>query len=475
MKLTEVHIEPQPLSRFAEVVAPETLAAAQRMAEAVRQGLEGRVVWNLNSTAVGGGVAEMLRPQLAYVRGAGIDARWWVIAGNPEFFKLTKRIHHALHGVPGACFGGADRELYEATLRQNAVELTASVRPRDVVVLHDPQTAGLAPHLLRAGARVIWRCHIGTDEPDTAQAAWDFLAPYLQDVPAFVFTRHTYVPKRYDHDKATIIRPCIDVFSAKNQPFDEATVHTILVHVGIVEGPPPASRSHGFVRADGSPGRVEHRADLVRMGRAPSYDTPLVVQVSRWDPLKDPVGVMRGFAKLVEATPGGSAELVLAGPNVHAVADDPEGDLVFKDALEAWRGLSHTVRDRITLVSIPTHDVEENAAIVNALQRHATVVVQKSLREGFGLTVTEALWKGKPVVASRVGGIQDQIEAGRHGLLLDDPRDSAEFARAVRSLLDDPELARRLGEAGRERVRSEFSGLGQLVQYAELLLKLDAP
>jgi len=473
MKLTEVHIDPQPLGRFAPIVARHTLAAAKRAAEATRRRFEGRVVWNLNSTAVGGGVAEMLRPQLAYVRGAGIDARWLVIAGSPEFFKLTKRLHHALHGVPGEALSAVDRTLYEVTLRENAVELAASVRPRDIVVLHDPQTAGLAPHLLRAGAQVIWRCHIGTDEPHTALEAWDFLAPYLEDVPAFVFSRHTYVPERYDHSKATIIQPSIDVFSAKNQPLDEATVHTILVHVGLVEGPPPKSRPHGFTRSDGSPGRVEHRADLVRMGRAPSYDTPLVVQVSRWDPLKDPVGVMRGFAELVEATPGSTAELILAGPNVHAVADDPEGDLVFKEVLEAWRGLSHTVRDRITLASLPTHDVDENAATVNALQRHASVVVQKSLREGFGLTVTEALWKGKPVVASRVGGIQDQIEDGCGGLLLDDPRDGAEFARAVRRVLEDPELARRLGGSGRRRVRDEFSGLGQLVQYAELLLKLD--
>ncbi len=475
MRLSHVRVDPRPLDRFEALVGSDALQRVKRAADAAREHLAGRVIWHVNSTAVGGGVAEMLRPQLAYVRGAGVDTRWVVIEGDPEFFKITKRLHHALHGAPTKGFTEADRTTYEDTLRKNAVELCATVRPRDVVFLHDPQTAGLAPHLLHAGAAVVWRCHIGTDEPESASEAWEFLAPYLRDVPAFVFSRETYVPRVCDHGKAVIIQPSIDVFSAKNQQLDEKTIHTILVHVGLVEGPPPAGEPHGFLRADGSPGRVEHRADLIRMGRAPAFETPLIVQVSRWDPLKDPVGVMRGFARLVDgATPGG-AELVLAGPNVHAVADDPEGDMVFKEALEVWRELPHRVRDRITLACLPTHDVEENAAIVNALQRHATVIVQKSLSEGFGLTVTEGMWKSKPVVASRVGGIQDQIEDGTSGLLLKDPRDLDAFAEALKRLLMDPTFAKRLGEAGHQIVRERFLGLRQLTQYAALLLELEGP
>lgn len=472
MKLIEVPIEPQALDRFESVVDTGAVRNARRAAEALGKQLVGRVVWNINSTAVGGGVAEMLRSQLAYVRGAGIDARWSVIRGGAEFFKLTKRLHHALHGVATEPFSESDRALYESTLRDNALELSATVRPRDIVFLHDPQTAGLAPHLLRAGAIVVWRCHIGTDDVEAAQPAWHFLTSYLEDVSALVFSRASYVPTVCDHGKAVIIQPSIDAFSAKNQPLDERAVHSILVHVGIVEGPPPARASRAFLRSNGSPGRVGHRADLIRMGRAPSFAAPLVVQVSRWDPLKDPIGVMRGFARLVDGAPSSAAELLLAGPNVHAVADDPEGDVVFKQTLEAWRGLPHSVRDRITLASLPTHDVEENAAIVNALQRHAAVIVQKSLREGFGLTVTEGMWKRRPVVASRVGGIQDQIEDGENGLLLDDPEDLDAFARAVGGLLEDPVNAKRLGEAGYERVSERFLGLHQLVQYAELLQTL---
>jgi trehalose synthase len=208
------------------------------------------------------------------------------------------------------------------------------------------------------------------------------------------------------------------------------------------------------------------------MGRAPSWQTPLVVQVSRWDSLKDPIGVLKGFASLVDGRMPGDAELVLAGPNVHAVADDPEAGAVFYDVLREWRALPHAVRDRVTLVSLPTSDVEENAAIVNALQTHAAVIVQKSLREGFGLTVTEGMWKGRAVVASRVGGICDQIEDGVSGLLVD-PTDLDAFARALRCVLEDPALASRLGAAARERVRERFLGIRHLMEYADLLARLD--
>jgi trehalose synthase len=198
-----------------------------------------------------------------------------------------------------------------------------------------------------------------------------------------------------------------------------------------------------------------------------------VVQVSRWDPLKDPIGVMRGFARLCDGGSPRNSHLVLAGPNVTAVADDPEGGAVFGRVLTAWRALPHGIRDRVHLVSLPIDDVAENAIIVNALQRHATVVVQKSLREGFGLTVTEAMWKARPVVASAVGGIQDQIQDGVNGILLKDPTDLDVFAEAVRWLLENPADAGRLGEAARERVRDEFLGVRHLLQYAELIEDLD--
>jgi len=474
--LTGVELGSQPLERFETVLEREELERVLAAAAAARERLAGRVFWNVNTTAVGGGVAEMLQPLVRYARGAGIDARWYVIGGDDAFFRLTKRLHHALHGSrgDGSPLGEAERRVYEETLHENAQELGGCVQPGDVLLLHDPQTAGLAPAFLRAGAHVIWRCHIGSDTAnEEVERGWRFLAPYLEDVPVFVFSRRAYVPEVCDHDKARIIRPSIDAFSPKNCELDEDQIRTILVHVGLVEGPPPSPPRHDYVRLDGSPGRVESRADVVRLGRAPAWDTPLVVQVSRWDPLKDHLGVMHGFAELLNGGPPGRAHLVLAGPNVTAVADDPEGGRTLDEVVKAWRALPHHVRDAIDLVSLPVHDVQENAILVNALQRHAAVVVQKSLQEGFGLTVTEAMWKARPVIASAVGGIQDQIEDGVSGILLDDPTDRAAFGRALRHLLEHPEERERLGKAARERVRKHFLGVRHLLEYARLLEELD--
>jgi len=476
VSIREVRVGVQRLTRFRGIVSRKRLRRILRVADEMQRRLAKRVVWNVNSTAVGGGVAEMLQSLLAYTRSAGIDTRWIVISGNPEFFRITKRIHHALHGSPGdgSPLDEAAREAYEQALEENARELAALVRPDDVVILHDPQTAGLTAAMREAGARVIWRCHIGLDTAnEEADRGWAFLAPYLRDAEHYIFSRRSYVPDPLDHGMSTIIQPSIDAFSAKNQEMDDVTVHSILVHTGLVDGPPPDAADHCFTRDDGSPSRVTRRAEVVRSGRAPAFDTPLVVQVSRWDPLKDMLGVMHGFARLCEHGCRARPELVLAGPDVKGVTDDPEGAAVFEEVQEAWRGLPDPIRERVHLVSLPTVDVQENAAIVNALQRHAAVVVQKSLHEGFGLTVTEAMWKARPVVASRVGGIQDQIEDGVNGLLLDDPTDLGHLAEVIAGLFDDPARMDALGRAAREHVRAHFLGIDHLLKYAELLDRLD--
>jgi trehalose synthase len=331
----------------------------------------------------------------------------------------------------------------------------------------------MAPDLARKGAIVIWRCHVGGDVPEgEVETGWNFLAPYVQQVTANVFTRQQYIPKCCDEGRSVVIPPSIDAFSPKNQELDDATVRAILVHTGLVEGPPGEGKPT-YHRGDGSEASVTRHADVVRLGRAPAWETPLVVQVSRWDPLKDPVGVLRGFAEIVNGEAPANAELVLAGPNVKAIADDPEGVEVLDEVEAVWRRLAHRDRNRIHLACLPMSDVEENAAIVNALQRHATVVVQKSRREGFGLTVTEAMWKARPVVASAVGGIQDQIKDGESGLLLPDPADLTAFGDAMRRVLKDPKLAERLGKNARERVRQEYLGVRHLTQYADLFARID--
>jgi trehalose synthase len=263
-----------------------------------------------------------------------------------------------------------------------------------------------------------------------------------------------------------VVAPSIDPFSVKNHDLDAASVHAILAAAGIVDdGEKPAT----YTRVDGSPGRIEHRADVVEASRV-GPETPLVVQVSRWDRLKDPLGVLAGFVDGV--LPTCPSDLMLAGPSVAEVADDPEGAATYEEVRRAWEALTPAVRARIHLVCLPMDDDEENAVMVNALQRRADVVVQKSLAEGFGLTVAEAMWKARPVVASRVGGIQDQIEDGVSGILLDDPRDRAAFAAAVCGLLDDPGTARSMGERARERVRRDFLGSRHLAQWVAICADL---
>jgi trehalose synthase len=472
--MKDVQVPLNPFERFSGIIDAGQFASYLEKAEDLRRRFEGRTVWNINTTDAGGGVAEMLRSLIAYVRGFGIDGRWIVMEAGDDFFRVTKRLHHSLHGSPGdgTPLDEEARRIYDEATRQNAGELLARVRPRDVVLVHDPQPAGLITHLIRAGALVVWRCHIGHDTPNQeVERGWSFLTPYLKDVPAMVFSRHAYIPSDLDGERATIITPSVDAFSPKNQELDDDTIHSILVHVGIVEGPDGDSLS--FTRQDGSPGRVDRQADIVRLGRPPAFETPLVVQVSRWDPLKDPVGVMHGFGHLVEVGRAGDAHLVLAGPNVHAIADDPEGGAVLDSVIEEWRQLPHAVRHRVHVVCLPMTDFEENAAIVNALQRHATIIVQKSLHEGFGLTVTEAMWKARAVLASAVGGIQDQIEDDVHGLLLKDPRDLQAFARQLERLLHEPELREVLGRNAKQHVRDNFLGVHSLIRHGHLIECLD--
>jgi trehalose synthase len=267
-----------------------------------------------------------------------------------------------------------------------------------------------------------------------------------------------------------VIPPSVDPFSAKNAFLSAETVTSVLASAGLVSGL-PAGEPVRFERRDGGHGTVrDHAADggLVLDGPPPPHGAPLVVQVSRWDRLKDMSGVMAGFAGLVSADAVGDAHLMLLGPSASNVSDDPEGAAVLAACRDGWRELPDGVRARVHLASIPLDDVDENATIVNAVQRHARVVVQKSLVEGFGLTVTEAMWKGRPVLASRVGGIQDQIVHGRDGLLVDDPADLTAFARELAGLLADPDRADRLGAAGHERVLEEFLGDRHLEQYVQL-------
>ncbi len=432
-----------------------------------RELLAGRVVWHVNSTAAGGGVAELLQVLLAYARGAKVDVRWLVAAGTPAFFRVTKGFHNALHEAPGApvTIGVEDRELYESTSTANAAELAELVRPEDIVYLHDPQTAGLVAPIAELGATVVWRCHIGADRPGpAARATWEYLRPMIEPADRWVFSRREYAWDGLDPERVAVVAPSVDAFSPKNQDLPDDVVGTIVDRIGLT---PDGHRPAVFHRQDGSIARVDRRARIVQDGPLPP-DVPVLAQISRWDRLKDPVGVLEGFARCTGADP----HLLLIGPDAAGVADDPEGIEVYAEVEAARAALPEGVRTRVHLVSLPMDDVAENAVMVNALQRRATVVAQKSLAEGFGLTATEAMWKGKPVIAGAIGGLQDQVVDGVTGLLIDDPADLDAFAAAADELLGDPEAAARMGAAGRERVRKHFLSTRHLIEYVDLLATL---
>jgi trehalose synthase len=460
---TTVAVAPIDPQRLAPILGDARVAELIVAADRLRQVLAGRRIVNVNSTATGGGVAEMLASLVGYALGAGLETDWLVIDGDPEFFEVTKRVHNGLYGAPGdgGELGPAEHAHYERVTRRNLERIRPSVRPGDVVIVHDPQPAGLIGPLAAMGAHVIWRCHVGHDSGNEwTERAWAFVRPYVEPAHAFVFSREPFAPAWIERARLRAIPPSIDPFAPKNRELRGAEVPALL-------------RAAALLAGDGAlhplDPRVRHAAVVVRDGDPLHENVPLVVQVSRWDRMKDMAGVMHGF---VEHVPAGEARLVLAGPETDGVDDDPEGAEVWHETVADWRRLPQAARARVQLVAISMADPVENALVVNALQRHAAVVVQKSLAEGFGLTVAEAMWKARPVVASAVGGIVDQVVDGETGLLVDDPSDLAGFGAAVARLLGDPVEAERLGRNARRHVEQRFLGDRHLLDYATLLEEL---
>jgi trehalose synthase len=463
-----VPIPPHSLERFRPLLGDE-FEEIESVAAWAREAFIGRAIWHINSTSRGGGVAELLWGMLPYVRAAGVDTRWVVLREDPAFFELTKRIHNRLHGNAGdgGRLDGPERELYESTLRTSGEEIGRLCQRGDLIYLHDPQTAGLVPVAKAAGLKVIWRCHVGVDEPGAmVRTAWDFLRLYVEQADAYIFSRPEYLWEGLDEAKAWYMPPVIDPFSPKNQDLDSGTVEAILKAIGLtedgLEGAPV------FTRSDGTPGRVEREAGILQDEPLPD-GAKVVAQVSRWDRLKDPLGCQELLERHLDDE---SIHLVLAGPDTGGVADDPEGQEVLEEAEAAWRAMDPARQRRVHLLTLPMYDLDENAAMVNALQRRADVVLQKSVAEGFGLTVAEAMWKSRPLVASAVGGIQDQVLEGETGILVSDPHDLAGFAAAIESVLADPERARRMGEEGRERVKENFLNVHRLREYVTVVAKL---
>ena len=359
-------------------------------------------VTHINSTYYGGGVAELLSSKTLLMNSLGIKTGWRVIQGSPDFFSITKKMHNALQGAD-INLTKLKMEIYEEVIFENAVR---NHLHHDIVFVHDPQPLPMIRHYRKRGPW-IWRCHVDLSEPNREMLK--YLTPFIRAYDAVVLSLKEYRQKGFGTPQVFFL-PAIDPFTIKNKEFTESEVQERLRHYGI------------------------------------PTDLPLIVQISRFDRWKDPEGVIEAFKiarKEVKAT------LVLLG---NVATDDPEGTEIFESLLEKRE-------ERVIILSV------QDTALVNALQRRASVVLQKSIREGFGLTVAEAMWKGTPVIGGNVGGIRYQIRNGVNGYLVNSNEEAA--ARIVQ-LLKDPKLREKMGKKAKETVRKKFLMTRLVEQYLDL-------
>lgn len=446
--------------------------------------LAGRTVWHVNSTAQGGGVAELLPPHVALLRDLGVDARWLVMeTARPEFFALTKRIHNMMHGAMQQEFTAGDRALYEEVSRANAESLMQSVTPDDVLIVHDPQPLGAGARVKRRhpGMRAIWRCHIGLEEDlPVTRAAWEFLRPYASVYDHAVFSVPQYIP-RFLADHATVIHPSLDPLSHKNRELSLHKLVGILSDAALTEShwplvAPPWPEGARRLQADGTWEPATTPEDIGLLAR------PIITQVSRWDKLKGFEPLMEAFRALklgLVSRPAHDvrhrrrlelARLVLAGPDPSSIQDDPEGLVVLKSLRTRYMKLEPDVREDVALLALPMGSRKANALMVNALQTSSDIVAQNSLREGFGLTATEAMWKRKPVLGSaRACGIRLQVRDGVDGVLVSNPADPEEIAEAMHGMLADEDRLETWGNNAQRRIYDEFLIFGELRRWLEVL------
>jgi trehalose synthase len=371
--------------------------------------LRGKAIQNINSTAVGGGVAEIFSRMIPLLNQLGVSAAWDVIKGDEKFFAITKKFHNGLHGVAVEIDAGEYAHFLEVN-RYNAEQ----IRFGDIVFVHDPQPIALVEKRGAIGKNWLWRCHIDFSRPDPK--IWEFLRQFIPRYDAAVFSAPAFsqnlpIPQ-------VLIAPSIDPLGDKNKDLDEPTIDAVFARFGI-------DRSR-----------------------------PVVTQISRFDYLKDPVGVIKAYKLAKEHV---DTQLVLAGGGA---TDDPEGPII----MEQVRREAEKDKDIFVLFLPPASDIE-----INALQRGSTVILQKSLKEGFGLTVTEALWKGKPTIAGAVGGIPLQIAHKYSGILTHSIEGTAQW---IKQLISAPEYARKLGINGKEHIRNNFLITRHVKDYLLLFLSL---
>ena len=404
--LDPVTTETSLLDRYSRLVGPDAI----RTLEALARRLHGRSVVMVNTTKTGGGVAEILHRVVVILNELGVPTRWEVMEGELPFFNVTKKMHNSLHGH-GTPLTAEDRDVYR---EQNRLEARRLRLDDDIVLIHDPQPAALIDHCRRPGQHWVWRCHIDLSRRDPDH--WDFIAPWVAAYDAAIFSAIEFVPPL--PNPVYLVPPSIDPFSEKNRDMRLEEAEAILARFGLASRP------------------------------------PLVTQVSRFDRIKDPLGVIEAFTLIRKRR---TAQLLLAGGGA---SDDPEGVEVLAEVRERAASL----KDVTILELPPMSDLE-----INAIQRASSVVIQKSLREGFALTVSEALWKRRAVVASAVGGIPLQVLHERTGLLVRSIEGTA--FQSVR-LLDNPILRQELGAEGRSHVRDNFLHTREVRDYLAVFASL---
>lgn len=506
IQLIDIEVEHTIEEYASDTVLRDSVRAMQDAVTDDVTALDGRTVWMVNSTASGGGVAEMMPKLIGLFRALGVDAEWAVLdVDEPVFFEFTKGIHNLLHGAGDPELVDHERSVYEATSQSVADELEDRLAPEDVLVVHDPQPLAAAALVAdKLDVPAVWRCHIGSEErSEKSRTAWQFLEPWIDDYDRTVFTLPAYVPE-FLQDGAAIIPPAIDPFSAKNRRLKPQEVATILAKAELIDTDHPIAsfdRPARRLQADGSFAKATEPADIGLLFR------PTICQISRWDSLKGFVPLLRGFAELkrdarstvdasgkaVEtandgvdtATNGGDdasdstrsdahrkriddARLLLVGPDPSSVADDPEGRAALENLEEEWHALDPEIRSDIAVVVMPP-DQHDSALVINALQRCSTVVAQNSLQEGFGLTVTEAMWKRAVLMGADTGGIGTQIRDGTDGRLVPDSGDPASVARTLDDVLGSPDQWDEWSYNAQRHVTDNYLVFEQVTRWLETL------
>lgn len=447
--------------------------------------LKGCTIWMINSTATGGGVAEMLPSQMRIMRSLGVKIEWMVIeASELAFFNLTKRIHNAIHGSGSGIFTDEDRAIFEKVNAQNADKAVAAIQDGDLVVIHDPQPMPLAAMIKKKrNVKTIWRCHIGLEEQnETTKGVWSFLSRYYDAYNHFVFSLPSYVPEELKQ-RTDIIPPAIDPLSHKNRALHTDKCISILLQAGIANGREPLL--YGFydhqarrVMPDGSFNAVNHNSNLDIIYR------PTITEISRWDRLKGFKELMDAFIMMKRENEAAqetssvphkrikAARLILGGPDPAYVSDDPEGEEVLNELIEQYKSIDPKLQDDIAILLLPLDNPKENALIVNALQRFSNIVVQNSIQEGFGLTATEAMWKQRPVLVSGAAGLRFQVQHDINGKINSDPTDIPRLANVLKTMLNNPKERDKWGFNGQVRVIENFTLFSQIRSWLATLAKV---